>query len=425
MKISRSRVALAIIPCAIALLGLAGCGSGPETEYGSSVGKSINGTSVLAAALREEGHDVEAAIRLNDDLAEWAEGIIRFAPYPGPPDRAEAKWYDAWLAADPDRWLIYVVGDFDAAADYWKSVVKDLDGGPDEDGLKSARESLAETANWFGKLPPKSLAPADSAVWFEVDRAWEPPQICTGLGGAWGAGKRPQALEVTLHEPIKARGGTVLLTGDQRAFVIEKRWLGENRLLFIANGSFLVNEALVKAARLELLAAVFDWIGADRHQIALVEGMHVLEGAAQPPSFWGLLRRLPSLRWITAQIVLAALCAALARAPRLGRARVESGPPVDRPAAHAEALGLLLARSGAETQARTLVAEYRGWRYRGSSPQKVAASRPLRALKTTGRRTASGEREYPAVDSDKGSAALPRSAATSNRDATGRRASDG
>ena len=30
---------------------------------------------------------------LNKELADWADGIVRFAPYPGPPAEDEAAWY--------------------------------------------------------------------------------------------------------------------------------------------------------------------------------------------------------------------------------------------------------------------------------------------------------------------------------------------
>ena len=71
------------------------CGmpQGPTTTYGTSRGTSLNGTSVLPRCFAISGHEVRTAIRLNDELADWADGIVRFAPYPGPPDREEAAWY--------------------------------------------------------------------------------------------------------------------------------------------------------------------------------------------------------------------------------------------------------------------------------------------------------------------------------------------
>jgi len=379
----------------------------------------------MAAALHDEGHEVEAAIRLNDDLAEWANGIIRFAPYPGPPDRAEAKWYDDWLAADSGRWMIYVVGDFDATAEYWKLVVEDLEQTTDDEALEGARESLAGAADWFRRLPAKSSAPADPASWFEVDSAWDPPRICTSVSGPWGAGADAHALGLTLHEPIKAKGGTVLLTGDHKAFVIEKSRLGDNRLLFIANGSFLLNEALANQARSALLASLVDWIGPDRCQIALVEGSFVLDEAAQPLSLWQLLKRLRSFRWISAQIALAALCAALARAPRLGRPRDDVGPRPDRPAAHAEALGALLARSGSIDRAREIIAGYRRWRHPAAAPQSGAGLRDRRSLARRGIRPDENSRDLPPQDGEGISADVPHLASRPDREAAGRQTSDG
>jgi len=344
---------------ACCVFSLTGCGERPNTEYGLSEGKSLNGTSVLSTTLARAGHEVEAAIRLNDGLAEWAGGIIRFAPYPGPPDREEANWYASWLAEDSDRFLIYVVGDFDAAAEYWNCVVAELSRTDESQAAEDARESLGKAVDWARRLAAKSTHPADATTWFEVDSPQEPPRTCTTLSGPWAAGVDPDAVALVLHEPLKSKGGTVLLAGDGKAFVIEKSLPGENRLLVIANGSFLLNEALVNGARSRLLASVLDWIGPDRCRVALVEGSFVMGEAGGPPSLWQLLLRLPSFRWIAAQMLVAALFAALARAPRLGRPRDERGVRPDRPAAHAEALGALLARSRSEERAREILDRYR------------------------------------------------------------------
>jgi hypothetical protein len=375
---------LRIAVFALGLFFLAGCGSGLETEYGASEGQSINGTSVLASILKESGHEVEAAIRLNDDLAEWAGGIIRFAPYPGPPSRAEAEWYLAWLTEDPTRWLIYVVRDFDARAEYWKKVVDDLAELTDTEALDEARRSLAEAADWFQKLPAKSSAPADAATWFGVESAFDPPRTCTSLTGPWAAGVEARAAALSLHEPLTASGSAVLLAGDGKPMVVARRLGGANRVLFVANGSFLLNEPLVNHARSQLVAALVDWIGRDSSSIALVEGSFVLGGSEDSLSIWQLLKRIPSFRWIAAQIAVAALCAAFARAPRLGRPRDLDGPRPDRPAAHAEAIGALLARSGPLERARSIVAGYKRWRYPRLSVESAPAARKLRAVLASG-----------------------------------------
>jgi hypothetical protein len=354
-------------------LALTGCGKGPETEYGLSEGKSLNGTSVLRTTLEREEHEVEAAIRLNDELAEWADGIIRFAPYPGAPDREEAEWYASWLASDSDRWLIYVVGDFDSSADYWKSMVLERARSNEPEGEEEAKCALGEAVDRAGRLAARSAHPADATTWFEVDTAWEPPRTCTSLSGPWAADLDAAEVTLSLHEPLKANGATVLLAGDGKPFVIEKAVRAQNRLLVVANGSFLLNETLVKAARTRLLASVLDWIGQDRCRIALVEGSFVLEEAQQPLSVWQLLQRLASFRWIAIQIGIAAIFAALARAPRLGRPRDVPRARADRPAAHAEALGALLARSGSPQRAREIIDHYRLWRHRRALPEPAVA----------------------------------------------------
>ncbi len=131
----------------------------------------------------------------------------------------------------------------------------------------------------------------------------------------------------------------------------------------IANGAFLLNEAVVNAARRPLAERVIDWAGGDRTEVALVEGPFVLGGDAGTLSIWALMRRIPSLRWVMIQVGLAALLAALARAPRLGRPRPDPPSGADRPAEHALALGTLLARAKAAPEARELLDRYQRWRF--------------------------------------------------------------
>ena len=81
---------------------------------------------------------------------------------------------------------------------------------------------------------------------------------------------------------------------------------------------------------------------------------------------------------MAAQLLVLGLAACLARAPRLGRPRPEPPSGEDRPVAHPEALGALLARTGAGRDARPLDA-YRRWR------QPVDWRRPARADRVRGR----------------------------------------
>src|SRR5438270_610406 len=98
---------------AIAALALSGCGSEVDSTYGRVRDPSVNGTAALANLFRDRGHTVRSAVRLSDELADWADVIVRFAPFPGPPGKEEAAWYQGWLTRIGERRLVYVPRDFD------------------------------------------------------------------------------------------------------------------------------------------------------------------------------------------------------------------------------------------------------------------------------------------------------------------------
>ena len=182
------------------------------------------------------------------------------------------------------------------------------------------------------------------------------------------------AAGLTVHEPLKTARGSILLEGDGKPLVVEKV-IGQGSVLVIANGSFLLNEAVVNPARRPLAERVIRWAAREAKQVALVEGAFVLGGEAATPTIWDLLRRIPSLRWVAIQVGLAALLASLARAPRLGRPRPDPPSGADRPAEHALALGALLARAKAAPEARELLDRYQRWRYPRTS--RAAETRAL------------------------------------------------
>ena len=89
--------------------------------------------------------------------------------------------------------------------------------------------------------------------------------------------------------------GLILLEGDGKPLVVEKV-IGRGKALLIANGAFLLNEAVVHPARRPLAERVIDWI--DTQQLALVEGPFVLLGEAESLTLWALMRRIWTFRWV-------------------------------------------------------------------------------------------------------------------------------
>jgi hypothetical protein len=330
-----------------------------------SRGMSLNGTAAFATLLRHRGHEVRAAVQLTDELAQWAEGIVRFAPYPGPPESEEAAWYRSWLAEDPERWLIYVVRDFDTLAEYWKDVRDSLSESAAPGRRSEAEEKRSDASDWAGRLPKKPEKTGNPTDWFTVENSLVAPKVCAKLEGLWAEGIDAAGAALPLHEAIQSDRRCIMLSCDGKALVLDKSVIGRGKILIVANGSFLLNEALVKSARRPLAERVADWPETGAQQIAFVEGWSPTRDLEGNPSLWALLGRLPVLRWVAIQMAVAGVLASLARAPRLGRPRPDPVSGADRPAAHAEALGALLQKIKAAPESRGLLDRYHAWR----SPQ--------------------------------------------------------
>lgn len=364
MRISSGLVSL--VP--LAAVALSGCRAPVDSTYGRTRGVSVNGTGVLAEMFRAKGHTVKTAIRLTDEVADWADVVVRFAPYGGPPEREEAAWFLRWLTGIGGRRLVYVPNDYNALRGYWTDVIEHLPKGTDE-ALRKRAETLRSEAKGWSTLSfrrPKERAGRED--WFAVKDGGATPQVCKTLEGPWSAGIDPARAALERHETVVVGDETVLLRGDGEPLVVEWTVRGGSRVLVAANGSFLLNETLVNAERRPLALRVVDWVDDVGLNVAFVEGGNILAGAPSAPSGFALLF-VPPFGWVVGQLLVLGLAACLARAPRLGRPR--PGPPSgeDRPVAHPEALGALMARAGQASDARTILESYRRWRTSSRHPR--------------------------------------------------------
>jgi hypothetical protein len=360
---------------ALAAAALAGCGNDTvETAYGSSRGESINGTAALAEMFRARGSEVRTAVRMTDELLEWADVIVRFAPYPGPPGKEEAEWFDRWLEEGVDRRLVYVPRDYNAWTDYWTKVAEDLPSDAPEK-LRSRveqRRSRGQDSSDLPLIKPEKVASPDS--WFAVESATGIPVTCQTLEGPWAQGIDAVKAAVRHRGTLKVDAEHVLLTCGRKATIaMEFTRDSDGKVLVLANGSFLLNGALVIPERRKLADRVVEWTGTGQEKVAFLDGGFVLGGEAEMPSVFGILERIPSIRWVVIQMMIVGIAACLARAPRLGRARSEPPSDADRPVAHAEALGQLLFRGGQSSRARSILEAYRAWRAPGGSGQAASS----------------------------------------------------
>jgi hypothetical protein len=328
---------------------------------------------VVANLFREEGHEVRTAVRLTEELDDWADVIVRFALRPGPPAQDEAAWYHDWLSHDRERRLIYVPRDYDAQADYWTAVLDGLAGDAPADQKTRARKLRDEARDWTGRLPEVAKEVASAEDWFAVEVP-KPNKttVCKALGGPWAAGVNASKAGLTRHDTFKVESETVLLTGDDRPMAIEWTRFNDSRVLVVSSGTFLLNAALVNPARRPLAERVVEWAGDTPRKVAFVEGPYVVGEAPGMTSVFKLLL-VPPFGWVAAQMLALGLAACLARAPRLGRPRPDPPSGEDRPAAHPEALGILLARTGQAEQAAALLETYRHWRRKSSTGPPAAS----------------------------------------------------
>ena len=350
---------------ALAALAQAGCAEKDvDTSYGRSTGPSINGTGAFAERLRATGHEVRAAVRLNQVTADWADVLVRFAPAPGPPGLEEGDAMLRWLRSKPGRKLVHVARDHDAEPEFWSAVLAAQPKGAQPEALRRIEGRRDAARGWPSRLPPRPKPLARADQWFATVAPSGPPITAGTLSGPWAEGVDARASAITRHETFRLEGGEpVLLRGDDAPLVITWTLDNDSTVLAIANGSFLLNAALLDRARRPLAARVVDWIGPGPGRVAFLEGPSLTR--AEPPKAPSPLSLLwvEPFGWVAAHLGAFGVLLCLALAATLGRPRAEPATEAERPSAHPEALGALLARTGRADVALGLLESYRRWRH--------------------------------------------------------------
>ena len=355
-----------VLPLLLLIASMAiGCGpTGPDTTYGRSRGESINGTGAFAELLRRRGHEVRAARRANQTLADWADVIVRFSPHPGLPEKDEGDWFERWLEDRPGRKLVYVVRDFDAESEFWEAVLAAEPADAKPEAVERVKKKRDETKKWVGDLPARPKEPAGADVWFALEPKPKDPAPCRTLGGPWAVGVDARAAAVSKHEAFRDEGDEeILLDGDGSPLAMAWSFDNGSKALALANSSFLLNAALLNRARRPLALRVAEWIGDPPLHVAFVEGASpvVEDGEAGENPF--RLLGVPPFDVISPHLLGFLLLLALAHAARLGRPLPEPPSGIERPSAHPEALGSLLAKTDRGDAARFLLETYRRWRH--------------------------------------------------------------
>ncbi|MEM8733077.1 MAG: hypothetical protein AAGG44_02575 [Planctomycetota bacterium] len=178
----------------------------PESEQfgvvkGVEAARSPNGLAVHREMWRTAGAKVLTPQRLSPRLNDMDVLVLVGEVY-APPGRVAREWLDEWLAAEPDRSIIYFGRDFNASTYYREETLGQLTG----DELRYGRIELAERQARDLSLRVEAMSEGTFCDWFFIDLSPERKRYTTnqlsgpwaselnGLTGTWPVG-------ITLREP--------------------------------------------------------------------------------------------------------------------------------------------------------------------------------------------------------------------------------
>ncbi|MCA9102505.1 MAG: hypothetical protein R3C10_05230 [Pirellulales bacterium] len=259
---------------ALPMLLLCGCNR-LVTDYGHRRGAeataSVNGTSVLGELFEGAGHEVSSWRWLSPKLDE-ADVIVWIPDRVAPPSQEVQWWLEDWLAESPQRTLVYVGRDYDAGILYWE---REMAAAPaEQQGLISRQ--LRDLRWDFDQRRAGVLGVDEEGDWFTVDELSE-GRYAEKLHGdaAWTAGVNLQQAEIWLNSVLSVDADydpEVLLADGDEAFVTRCVMPNDSQIIFVDNGSFLLNYGLVNHAHRRLAAKLIDAVGTERRVIFLESG---------------------------------------------------------------------------------------------------------------------------------------------------------
>lgn len=366
---------------------LIGRGDGIDSDYGrrSGVqgGASVNGTAVLAGMFEAAGHQVSTTGRLSPRVFEKADCIV-WAPDDFQPPTVEVRqWFEQWWAGAPDRTLIYIGRDYDAAPDYWRTVVNSA---AVQDQAEMKRRQAAAQNDF---LTSRARMPAsDDCGWFTCERQRRPRRVQTLAGKPdWLSDVDPTKVQIELNGRLLPPAGAETWLQSQGDVLVSRQQREDGQLILVVNGSLVLNEPLVNHENRKLAAKLVDAIGPPCQHVVFLES-----GAGGPP-VWNEEPRehqrtgldilgIWPFSLIFLHLVAVGLLFCYSRYPIFGRPRPLEAPPLADFGRHVAALGTLLERTRDRAYALNRLAHYQQavrrepGRFRRSSSSATSTSFP-------------------------------------------------
>ena len=275
-------------PCACCLVLLAlvcalGCREDLQTVYGQRNGpgatKSVNGTAVLAEMFEKAGHRVSSWSSLSPRL-DQADCLVWFPNDFQPPSSEVINWLERWLRAKPERTVIYVGRDFDAAPWYWRKMEPIAPAGQREAVADLRAE--AERAFQSARQPQH---PTAACRWFTLHYG-QPARAASNVSGdiEWLNNLDPSQGEIELNSRMSSRMDMEPLLECSEGLLVGRRDIGKSQLLLVCNGSFLLNATLVNHEHRKLAGKVVETIGPGGRDVVFLESGQIAIDQPSGPS---------------------------------------------------------------------------------------------------------------------------------------------
>lgn len=335
-----------------------------KTKYGKSGGSenllSVNGTSAFIRLVEQRGFTTATRNRLTPETEKY-DTIIWFVSDQDNINSSTEEHLEYWIQGD-DRLLIIVNRDFDAAVFYWEKQLATASA----ENKELIKRQLANA-----KFEERQIKREDiQSYWFDFETSQTRKRV-EKFRGPWSRHFDNKAAEIFLQSKILPSSsvfspeystGNLLESQDGESIIMEVEVdeYYENRVIVVANGSFLLNMPMANPAHRDLATQLADQcVGKVLVLESSVEGINVSDNQPDDAekTFWSWVQREP-MNIIVPQMLLLCVVYLFAFYPTHGRPKKIKEKTNADFSYHVEALGELYQRSGDEKFAINLIKSY-------------------------------------------------------------------
>ena len=327
-----------LVVIAMMLVTLAGCQKELKTGYGRSRGSnytaSVNGTIVLDKMIKSSGRRVRHYRRISPRW--YQHDTIFWIPDDfSPPNQNVIDKVEDWLESEPDKTLVYVARDYDAAIVYWdhlRNVNAKMGQADDNTSREYANSLSSHLANSPRGEEQKSCA------WY--DWKIKPFQKARSVTGDFANsldtenaeihyGSLPVPGEITDSGTFNDYQVEVLLTVDSipLVYTLSRQDWDDSKIIIIGNGSMVLNLPLTNQVNRQIASRLLETVDEsdyDWGDVLFVEnqGKIVVSDVDAPEvnSKWSWITK-PPLRYMVPNLVFWCMLFCFVYFPIFGRPR--------------------------------------------------------------------------------------------------------